>query len=237
MMRCFIVILILTSSLPVSLPLRAADLPKPTSSIDSAFEKDETDLAVDKAIAYLITKQRDDGAIIDKGHETTMTALAIMAMASVGTQPTDLSPEGDAIQRALAFVLKDDRIDANGYFGGRDGSRMYGHGIITLMLTEMLGMGATQEQDQLIHDRCQKAIDLILSSQQEKKPTHYRGGWRYNPSSKDSDLSASVWQVMALRSARNDGLQVPASAIHDAVEYLKRSYASPLDRNGLPDKK
>ena len=50
-MRCFIVILILTSSLPVSLPLRAADLPKPTSSIDSAFEKDETDLAVDKTIA------------------------------------------------------------------------------------------------------------------------------------------------------------------------------------------
>jgi hypothetical protein len=236
-MRCFIVILILTSSLPVSSPLLAADSAEPTSSIDSAFEKDETDLAVDKALAYLISKQRDDGAIIDKSHETTMTALAIMAMASVGTLPTDLSPEGDAMQRALAFVLKDDRIDQHGYFGRRDGSRMYGHGIITLMLTEMLGMGATQEQDELIHDRCQKAIDLILSSQQEKKPTHFRGGWRYNPSSKDSDLSASVWQVMALRSARNDGLQVPASAIRDAVEYLKRSYASPLDRNGLPGKK
>ncbi|MFT5092512.1 MAG: hypothetical protein ACI93T_001332, partial [Porticoccaceae bacterium] len=87
-MRCFIVILILTSSLPVSSPLLAADSAEPTSSIDSAFEKDETDLAVDKAIAYLISKQRDDGAIIDKSHETTMTALAIMAMASVGTLPT-----------------------------------------------------------------------------------------------------------------------------------------------------
>jgi hypothetical protein len=42
---------------------------------------------------------------------------------------------------------------------------------------------------------------------------------------------------MALRSAKNDGLQVPASAIDQAVEYLKRSYASPLDRNGFPDKK
>lgn len=236
-MRYILLILLLISYQPFARSLRAVDTAEPTPSIDSAFEKDETDFAVDKAIAYLVSKQRDDGAIIDKGHDTTMTALAIMAMASVGTQPTDLSPEGDVMQRALAFVLKDDRIDANGYFGSRDGSRMYGHGIITLMLTEMLGMGATEEQDQLIHDRCQKAIDLILSSQQEKKPTHYRGGWRYNPSSKDADLSVSVWQVMALRSARNDGLQVPGSAIRDAVEYLKRSYASPLDRNGLPDKK
>ena len=236
-MRCFLIIILLTSSLPLSRLTLGADSEDPTPSINSAFEKDETDLAVDKAIAYLISKQREDGAIIDKGHDTTMTALAIMAMASVGTQPTDFSPEGDTIQRALTFVLKDDRIDSNGYFGSRDGSRMYGHGIITLMLTEMLGMGATEEQDQLIHDRCQKAIDLILSSQQEKKPTHFRGGWRYNPSSKDSDLSASVWQIMALRSAKNDGLQVPASAIRDAVEYLKRSYASPLDRNGLPNKK
>lgn len=205
--------------------------------VPSTFQKDEVDLAVDKAIAYLLSQQRDDGAITDKSYETTMTALSIMAMASVGIQPSDLSPEGQAMQRALAYVLRDDRIDDKGYFGQRDRSRMYGHGIVTLMLTEMLGMGTSDEQDQLIHDRCQKAIDLILSSQKVDKPTHFRGGWRYTPDSRDADLSASVWQLMALRSAKNDDLQVPASAINDAVAYLKRSYASPLDRNGLPDKK
>jgi len=208
--------------------------PAPSASV---FGKDQTDLAVDKAIAFLITKQRDDGAITDKGIDTTMTALSIMAMAGVGVQPSDPTPEGQAMQKALAFVLKDDRIDDKGYFGNKDGSRMYGHGIITLMLTEMLGMGTTAEQDQLIHDRCQKAIDVILSSQKEKKATHYRGGWRYTPNATDSDLSVSVWQVMALRSAKNDGLQVPGAAIRDAVEYLKRSYSSPLDENGLPAKK
>jgi hypothetical protein len=207
------------------------------SRSSGAFDKDQTDLAVDRAIAFLLTKQREDGAIVDKGIDTTMTALSIMAMASVGVQPSDPTPEGQVMQKALAFVLKDDRIDQKGYFGDKDGSRMYGHGIITLMLTEMLGMGTTPEQDQLIHDRCQKAIDVILSSQKEKKATHYRGGWRYTPNANDSDLSVSVWQVMSLRSAKNDGLQVPASAIRDAVEYLRRSYASPLDANGLPDKK
>ncbi|MCA9059882.1 MAG: hypothetical protein KDA85_15350 [Planctomycetaceae bacterium] len=210
----------------------------PTNSSEmSAFQKDQIDVSVDRAVAFLLSKQRDDGAVADKGHDTTMTALAIMAMAGVGIQPVDPTPEGQSMQRALRYVLQDDRVDDKGYFGNKDGSRMYGHGIITLMLTEMLGMGVDEQQDQLIHDRCQRAIDVILSSQKISKPTQYRGGWRYNPDARDADLSVSVWQLMALRSAKNDGLDVPASAIADAVEYLKRSYASPLDRNGLPEKK
>ena len=201
------------------------------------FEKDLTDAAVDKAINYLIKQQREDGAITDARHETTMTSLAIMAMASVGVQPADLDHRGQAMRKALAYVLQDDRQNEEGYFGHRDGSRMYGHGITTLMLTEMLGMGVDAEQDQQVHERCQKAIDLILSSQSVKKQLHYRGGWRYHPTARDADLSVTVWQLMALRSAKNDGLQVPAAAIRDAVEYLKRSYASTLDHNGMPDKK
>ena len=211
---------------------KAADPPATTSP----FQKDEVDLAADKAIAFLVSQQKENGGIHSGKHDTTMTSLAIMAMASVGIQPADPGREGQAMKKALAFVLQDDRQDKNGYYGQKDGSRMYGHGIITLMLTEMLGMSVSDEQDKLLHDRCQKAIDLILSAQKEKKPVNAQGGWRYLPNSRDSDLSASVWQLMALRSAKNDGLQVPASAIRDAVGYLKRSYSSPLDRDGQPEK-
>jgi len=158
-------------------------------------------------------------------------------MAGVGIQPVDPTPEGRAMSQALAYVLHEDRVDEKGYFGRSDGSRMYGHGITTLMLTEMMGMGVSSEQDKLIHERCQKAIDIILSSQKEPKPTHFQGGWRYEPASRDADLSVTVWQVMALRSAKNDGLKVPKQAIDDAVAYLQRSYVSRLDRNGLPDQK
>ncbi|MEO2017055.1 MAG: prenyltransferase/squalene oxidase repeat-containing protein [Fuerstiella sp.] len=201
----------------------------------SPFQKDEVDTAVDKAVTFLIKQQKDNGAIHDKSHDTTMTSLAIMAMASVGIQPADLGPNGQAMKRALDFVLQDDRQDAKGYYGGKDGSRMYGHGITTLMLTEMLGMGSSDSQDKLLHERCQKAIDLILSAQKEKKSVNAQGGWRYTPNARDADLSASVWQLMALRSAKNDGLQVPSSAIREAVEYLKRSYSAPLDRDGIPE--
>lgn len=206
------------------------------SSGASHFAKDEIDRSIEKAIGFLLSAQKENGSITDRGHDTTMTALAIMALAATGHQPGDATPEGRAMQQALVFVLGEDRVDDKGYYGRADGSRMYGHGIITLMLTEMVGMGVSDEQDQQIHDRCQKAIDVILSAQKVQKPTHYRGGWRYTPESTDSDLSVSIWQLMALRSAKNDGLEVPVSAIDEAIEYLKRSYASPLDRNGLPTK-
>lgn len=204
-------------------------------NLQAIFEKDQVDLSVDKAIRFLLSQQRPDGAISDRRYETTMTSLAIMAMASIGLQPADPTPEGKAMARALAFVLGEKRQDESGYFGRADGSRMYGHGITTLMLTEMLGMGIDADQDQQIHQRCQKAIDLILSAQKRAKSYRYQGGWRYTPTSADADLSVSIWQLMALRSAKNDGLQVPASAIQQAIGYLQRSYVSTLDRNGMPD--
>lgn len=195
---------------------------------------DSVDETIQRAIKYLMSKQRPDGAIVEHQNETTMTSLAIMAMASAGATTSEASPRGQTMRKALNFVLTGDRQDKDGYFGNRDGSRMYGHGITTLMLTEMLGMGADAEQDALIYQRCQKAIDLILSAQRQSKRVQDRGGWRYTPNSNDSDLSVSVWQLMALRSAKNDGLDVPAEAIEQAVNYLKRSYTSRLDSHGVP---
>ena len=40
----------------------------------------------------------------------------------------------------------------------------------------------------------------------------------YTPDSRDSDLSVTIWQLMALRSAKNAGLQVPGKAISDGLD-------------------
>ncbi len=202
--------------------------------INETSTRNRIDLAVARGVDYLVGRQREDGAFTERDYDTTLTSLAIMALASSGVTPSSPGPHGETIRRGLNFVLRDDRQDQEGYYGNRDGSRMYGHGITTLMLTEMLGMGSDVAQDRLIHLRCQRAIDLILSAQQTNKPAQYRGGWRYTPNSNDSDLSVSVWHLMALRSAKNDGLPVPASAIAEAIGYLQRSYTSQLDARGLP---
>lgn len=195
---------------------------------------DEIDAAVEKGIQFLVAQQKPNGSINDRGHENAMTALAIMAMASAGHQPVDLTREGIAMTRALNFLLSEGRQDVQGYFGASDGSRMYGHGIVTLMLTEMLGMGVDATMDRKVHDACEKAIELIVRSQRVKKGAIARGGWRYTPDSGDSDLSVTVWQLMALRSAKNDGLDIASKTIDDAIGYLKRSFTSPLDGQGNP---
>jgi len=196
--------------------------------------------AVSGGARHLLTLQHKDGSIHDRGHETAMTALAVMALASIGTVPTDPSPEAVAMRQAIDYIVnpnapvRSPRQDAQGYFGRADGSRMYGHGITTLMLTEMVGMGVNDQQDILIRQSLDSALDVILAAQRVKKSQSNQGGWRYAPDSNDSDLSVSVWQLMALRSAKNDGMPVPAEAIDAAVEYLEMSFTSPLDADGKP---
>ena len=206
----------------------------PLESPSSLYLPDEIDRAVESGVQYLVRTQRDNGAISDRGHDVAMTSLAIMAMASMGVEPQRYSAAGRSMEKAVDFVLEKKHQDVQGYLGGRDGSRMYGHGITTLMLTEILGMGSTVEQNARIHEMLANAIKLILSAQEVSKSEKLQGGWRYTPTSRDSDLSVSVWQLMALRSAKNDGLDVPGEAIDSALQYLRFSYASPMNRDGTP---
>lgn len=199
------------------------------------FSGDRVDQSLANAVNFLVFGQDQQGAIADRGNPTAMTALSILAMASVGHQPADPTPQGQAMRRGLEYILRDDRQDDSGYFGGRDGSRMYGHGITTLMLAEMIGHGADADQDRRIIAKCQKAIDLILRSQQIPKKSRLAGGWRYTPDSLDADLSVTVWQVMALRSAHNAGLTIPSAAIDQAVQYLRESFSG--EREGKRGRK
>src|SRR6185295_20379765 len=151
---------------------------------------DKVDQAIGRAVDFLVSSQDKDGAIAERGRNTTaMTSLAIMAMAAVGHQPSDETKAGAAMKKALSYVLRPDRQEVQGYFGGRDGSRMYGHGITTLMLSEMLGMGVGAQMDQVIRDRCRLAVELIKKSQSIDKDPRNKGGWRYEANSNVSDLS------------------------------------------------
>ncbi len=216
--------------------LRAAE---GEESGDDGFGQEAVEAACQRAVGYLLSQQWASGCIQDlegqkrfAKHEegnpprngVAMTALAIMGLASVGHQPGDPTSEGRAMRMALDFVLRDRHQNEEGYFGQIDGSRMYGHGIVTLMLAEMVGMGVDDDMDRRLREKCQRAIGLIVKSQRINKDSSNKGGWRYEPHSSDSDLSVTVWQVMALRSAKNSGLAVPARAVGDAVAYVERCF-------------
>ncbi len=69
-------------------------------------------------------------------------------------------------------------------------------------------------------------------AQKVSKNDSNRGGWRYSPDSGDSDMSVTVWQTMALRAAKNAGLDVPKQAIDDAVAYIRRLYQPDSEKRG-----
>ncbi|MFM7832938.1 MAG: prenyltransferase, partial [Planctomycetaceae bacterium] len=102
----------------------------------------------------------------------------------------------------------------NGLLVGRESGHgpMYSHGIATLMLAEICGMteGAQAEQ---CRQSLQQAVRLIVDAQNHRKPPEHDGGWRYQPTSSDSDLSVSAWQLLALRAARDIGCDVPGENI------------------------
>jgi len=95
---------------------------------------------------------------------------------------------------------------------------MYGHGFATLFLGELYGMtqaGGETPLAERTHEALVRACRLIERSQNEE------GGWRYNPVPNDADVSVTICQVMALRSARNAGLEVPRATIDRAVQYVR----------------
>ena len=190
-------------------------------------QKQRVDASLKKASDFLLSLQKPSGAFMEKevSKEVTMSSLSVLALSAMGHQPADVSEEGRAMKKALDFILKPEHQEPDGYYGKLDGSQMYGHGIIALTLAEMLGMGGDEKQDALIRERCRKAIDLILRSQRMPKNEANAGGWRYTPVSTESDMSVTCWQVMALRAARNAGMDVPKESIDLAVRYIKKLYS------------
>ena len=189
---------------------------------------DATEKAIANGLEYLVRTQNDNGSYPGAyGDSAAIPALAGMAFLAKGELP-GAEPHGEKINRAIDFVIScaDMRDNAKfpGYMGGRGGGRMYAHSIATLFLAEASGMVDEKRQEK-IDKLLPLAVKVILDAQNQQKnnPMHL-GGWRYEPNANDSDLSCSGWALMALRSARLNGAQVPPEAVEKAVLYLKRAY-------------
>lgn len=177
------------------------------------YEK-RVDEAIDLALGYLAAKQAPHGGWPSGRSPTGITALCVMAFLAKGYTP-GTGPHGMTIDKGIDFVLK--RQNAQGVFA----PQMYTHCMTTLMLSEVSGMVDPGRQKK-IDLALGKALRVILAAQKVSKPAAMQGGWRYAPTSGDSDLSLTGWALMALRSARNGGADIPEAAIERAVGFVSR---------------
>lgn len=172
----------------------------------------ELEEAVRRGLEYLKTIQNQDGSF-GRGrlaHHAGISALGGVAFMAEGSVP-GRGTYGEVVQRALDFVLSN--CSETGLIASDDSSGpMYGHGFATLFLGEVHGMNASDER---VRDALVRAVQLIVNCQNDQ------GGWRYNPVPYDADISVTICEVMALRSARNAGLKVPKETIDAAVRYVR----------------
>ena len=169
--------------------------------------------AIERGFKYLVSQQNEDGSFGRGryGKHVGITALCSLAFMADGNLP-GRGPYGDHVERGLEFVLTH-ASDAGLLAAETSHGPMYGHGFATLFLGEIYGM---TPEDQRVREALEKAVDIIIGSQNEE------GGWRYNPIPFDADVSVTICQIMALRSARNAGIKVPKQTIDRAVAYVRR---------------
>jgi hypothetical protein len=148
-----------------------------------------------------------------------------MAFLSAGHVPGE-GRYGKNVEDGVRWVLTRQRPNGLLSAPGEPGQEMYNHGIATLMLAEVAGM-ADEDLGKEIRKKLEKAVELILIAQR-KQENHFKGGWRYQITTQDSDTSVTGWQLMALRAAKNVGCDVPAESIESAVDYIKRCGTNPV---------
>ncbi|MCE9619724.1 MAG: terpene cyclase/mutase family protein [Planctomycetes bacterium] len=168
--------------------------------------------SVQRGLRYLASLQNDDGSF-GRGRfarHAGITALCALAFMSDGHLP-GRGAYGDNVRKALEFVLNS--ATETGLLAAENShGPMYGHGFATLFLGEIYGMNP---EDARVRDALTRAVELIVNSQNEE------GGWRYNPVPYDADISVTICEVMALRSARNAGIKVPKETIDRAIAYVR----------------
>lgn len=184
----------------------------------------QTELAIERGLAFLARHQREDGSwrLQDFDTEVLMTSdtaatgLALLAFQGAGYTHKDFK-YAEVCEKAIQFLRERQKTNGDLYIPQNPASDqnawLYSHGIAAIAMCEAYGM----TQDPELRDPAQRAVDFIATSQDKR-----RGGWRYSPGV-GSDTSVSGWFMMALMSAKLAGLQVDESVLVRLRGYLELS--------------
>jgi hypothetical protein len=190
--------------------------------------------SVDHALAWIASQQAPDGSFPTQPvAQPAVTSLCVLAFLSRGHQPGH-GPYGARMEKAVDFVLScqkpdgllSDQVPEAGFHVIHPThTAFYNHAVAGLMLGEVYG-SVTGPRAGQVKQAISKALELTFQFQRTPKQDPLdQGGWRYIRRealwAPESDLSATGWQLMFLRSARNAEFRVPQSYIDEALRYVR----------------
>jgi hypothetical protein len=187
--------------------------------------------AVELGLDWLARHQTEDGGFWDcdgfsarcsgrvcdgKGYplyDPGVTGLAVLAFLGAGNTHTS-GKYGPAIGAALKYLKRIQ--DKEGCFGPQTGHYMYNHAICTLAMAEAYGM----TRSPLLRRPVEKALSFLYRAQNPSPSGQGKLGWRYTIQPGDNDTSVTGWVVMALKSAKAAGIEVPREVLDGARSWV-----------------
>ena len=169
-----------------------------------------SEAAIDRGLRWLAANQGPEGNW--GSNDLGLVAMGALAFLSAGHLP-GIGDHGEACERALTYVVT--KAKPSGLLNIADARRdMYNHGLATFVLGQAYGMTSDARVGKVLD----RALKLIARTQ---GPV---GGWAYEAKPQDGDLSLSVMQAKALRSAVDSGFEIPPTVIEKAITNVRSHY-------------
>jgi hypothetical protein len=195
-------------------------------AIDETGGTKESEAAVAAALKWLAAHQIPDGGwhfdhrvggmcagrcSHSGALEARNAATAMALLCFLGAGQSHIEGEYKTVVRnGLKFLVAKGEKEGEAVSFLERGGTMYSHGLATLALAEAYGM----TKDRKLRGPAQQAVAFIVKAQDP-----IGGGWRYSPR-QAGDMSVTGWQVSALVTAKDAGLDVPPVTFKGVEKFL-----------------
>ncbi len=198
---------------------------------------EETEAAVRAGLAYLASLQRPHGGWADprerheKYGETAVgrSALALLAFLGAGHAPGTDTEYSGLTEDAIEYLMHT-QLSRTGHFGRHTAA--YSHAIATYALGEAVLMGAGDDVRAAVS---QGVLQILRNQEHDPSDRDRFGGWSYyyhdgHRYDEYPRVSVTVWQLMALETAKLAGIDVPDAAVAAGKQWVLGQWSERLDR-------
>ena len=153
-----------------------------------------------------------------------VSGLALLCFLGAGNTTT-IGKYKNQVKQAVKY-LKDIQLD-DGCFGPKEQNYMYCHAIATLAMAEAY---IQSNYNPLLRSSAEKAVSFLVQAQNPSS------AWRYTSRCGQNDTSVTGWCIMALKSAKVGGINVPDASFISAKNFLDSVTETSYYRTGYLEK-